>query len=221
MRDVNSMESPLNAHPSGLDVDNAEAAANEEAGADPSGEASDQPAIPEDHYILAYGPKTVKAIQSAIRLSFKLFWDGSISMFKDTVLSSKNNKDVLNELLLMRRKTNEDEDPPITLLHGQETEKLLRSTLTRIKIDEQEALDAKKRALEEQVPEEEDEMEMEDEGMDLGDESEEKLTTFQEDLQIITDLSCFSSSEFTTKIMQGVKLRCMLSFDEHQKPSKE
>ena len=70
-------------------------------------------------------------------------------MFQDTVLSSKNNKDVLNELLLMRRKTNEDEEPPITLLHGQETEKLLRSTLMRIKNEEAEALEAKKRALEE------------------------------------------------------------------------
>lgn len=122
----------------------------------------------------------------------------------------------------MRRRTNEDEEPPVTLLHGQQTEKLLRETLLRIKIDEQEALDAKKRALEEQVQEEEEEdLEEEDQGMDLGDESEEKLTTFQEDLTIITDLSCFSSSEFTTKIMQGVKMKCMLSLNEHTKPSKE
>ena len=150
MRDVNSMESPLNAHPSTIEVDNnatgGEAA--DETGGEPAGEV-DQPSIPEDHYVLSYGPKTIKAIQNAIRLSFKLFWDGSVSMFQDTVLSSKNNKDVLNELLLMRRKTNEDEEPPITLLHGQETEKLLRSTLMRIKNEEAEALEAKKRALEE------------------------------------------------------------------------
>ena len=57
--------------------------------------------------------------------------------------------------------------------------------------------------------------------MDLADESEEKISTFQEDLDIITDFSCFTSSEFTTKIMQGMKLRCMLSFGEHTKPSKE
>jgi hypothetical protein len=57
-------------------------------------------------------------------------------MHQDTVLSSANNKEVLNELLVMRRRTNEDEDPPITLLHGQATEKLLRDTLLRIKIDE-------------------------------------------------------------------------------------
>jgi len=38
---------------------------------------------------------------------------------------------------------------------------------------------------------------------------------------MITDLSCFSSPEFTTKVMQGVNLRCLLSFDSHKKPSKE
>jgi len=36
---------------------------------------------------------------------------------------------------------------------------------------------------------------------DLADESEEKISTFQEDLDIITDFSCFSSTEFTTKVM--------------------
>ena len=92
----------------------------------------------------------------------------------------------------------------------------------RIKIEQQEALDAKKRAAEEAVPEEDEDMEMEDDdAMDLADESEEKISTFQEDLEIITDFSCFTSSEFTLKIMQGVKLRCMMSFGEHTKPSKE
>jgi hypothetical protein len=65
-------------------------------------------------------------------------------------------------------------------------------------------------------------MEMADnEAMDLGDQSEEKITTFQEDLDIITDFSCFTSSEFTMKIMQGVNLKCMQNFGEHQKPSRE
>ena len=57
--------------------------------------------------------------------------------------------------------------------------------------------------------------------MDLESESEEKLTTFQQDLEIMTDLSCFSCSEFTTKVMQGVDLRCMMCFDQHTKPTKE
>lgn len=128
----------------------------EEAGDD--GEAPEEPSIPASHYILSYGPKTVRALQDAIRLSFKCFWDGSVCMYyNDTILSSQNNKEVLNTLLEVRTKTNDHEDPPVTLLHGQETEKVLRTTLMRIKVEQQEAVDAKKRAAEEYVPEEEDE----------------------------------------------------------------
>ena len=180
--------------------------------------------IPEDHYVLAYGPKTIKALQDAIKLSFKLFWDGSVCLFLDSILACANNKEVLNTLLDVRTKTNEHEDPPVTLLHGQQTEKLLRDTLQRIKIEQQQALEAKKRAAEDnQGQDEGSDLDMggDDDNMDLADESEEKISTFQEDLDIITDFSCFTSSEFTTKIMQGMKLRCMLSFGEHTKPSKE
>ena len=34
--------------------------------------------------------------------SFKVFWDGSISLYKDTVHSSTNNKEFLNKLLDIR-----------------------------------------------------------------------------------------------------------------------
>jgi len=68
--------------------------------------------------VLAYGPKTMRSLKQAVNQSFKLFWDGSISMFQDTVLSSQNNKEILNTLLEMRTRTNEDEEPPVTLLHG-------------------------------------------------------------------------------------------------------
>ena len=93
----------------------------------------------------------------------------------------------------------------------------------RIKIEQQETLDAKRRAAEaQQAQEEEEDMEMDDnDDMDLADETEEKITTFQEDLDIITDFSCFTSCEFTSKIMQGSNLKCLLSFGEHRKPSKE
>jgi hypothetical protein len=57
--------------------------------------------------------------------------------------------------------------------------------------------------------------------IELDDESEDKITTFQQDLEMITDFSCFHSTEFTTKVMQGVNLKCLLGFDEHKKPSKE
>ena len=43
-------------------------------------------------YILQFGPKTIDAIMSAVNDSFKIFWDGSISMHKETVHSSTNNK---------------------------------------------------------------------------------------------------------------------------------
>ena len=113
-----------------------------------------------------------------------------------------NNKDVLNTLLDLRTKTNDHLEPPVTLLHGVDTEQLLRNTLMRIKVEQQEALEAKKRALEEAAnqknDEEEEDMNMEEEDLDMGEESEEKISTFQEDLVIITDFSCFACSEFTT-----------------------
>ena len=218
LKDLGSMGSAAN-------VESVEGEAKPEGTAEEGGEPAEEAVqgIPEDHYVLAYGPKTIKAIQEAIRLSFKLFWDGAVCLMLDTTLACANNKEVLNTLLDVRTKTNEHEDPPVTLLHGQQTEKLLRDTLQRIKIEQQQALEAKKRAAEDhQAQDEASEMDMgEDDNMDLADESEEKISTFQEDLDIITDFSCFTSSDFTTKIMQGMKLRCMLSFGEHKKPSKE
>ena len=46
------------------------------------------PTINESHYVLGYGPKTIEAVMQAVGQSFKLFWDGSISMFMETALSS-------------------------------------------------------------------------------------------------------------------------------------
>lgn len=92
--------------------------------------------------LLQYGPKTLAALHNAIRTSFKLFWDGSISLFQETALSSSNNKEFLNTLLEMRTASEQDEEPPVTLIHGAETEFTLRKTLLRIKIDQQEALEA-------------------------------------------------------------------------------
>ena len=42
----------------------------------------------------------------------------------------------------MRTNTEQDEEPPVTLIHGAESESTLRKTLLRIKIDQQEALEA-------------------------------------------------------------------------------
>lgn len=93
----------------------------------------------------------------------------------------------------------------------------------RIKVEQQEAIDAAQRAKEaaaNQHEEESDDM-VADDDMGLEESSEEKMTTFDEDLEIVTDFSVFHASEFTQKIMQGQKLKCMLSFAEHTKPSKE
>ena len=162
------------------------------------------PSIPEGHTMLCYGPKTIELIQHAINGSFKLFWDGSVSLYIDNIISSKNNKDVLNTLLEMRNVTQNKEEPPVTLLHGDETEKLLRITLMRIKIEQQEAVEAAARAKEEraayQEDEDSDDMQKESE-MEMQSESEDKMTTFDEDLEIVTDFGVFDSSDFTTKVM--------------------
>jgi len=88
-----------------------------------------------EEYLLQYGPKTLAALKNAIRTSFKLFWDGSISIYQETALSSTNNKEFLTTLLEMRTNTEHDEEPPVTLIHGAESESTLRKTLLRIKID--------------------------------------------------------------------------------------
>lgn len=93
--------------------------------------------------MISYGPKTIGKIKKAINESFKLFWDGSISIYQDTFLSSQSNREILKTLLEMRRKTNEDKEPPITLMHGNDTEGMLRLTLMSIKDEEQKALEAK------------------------------------------------------------------------------
>lgn len=75
-----------------------------------------------EHYLIQYGPKTMEALYFAINNSFKLLWDGSISMFRETVKSSSTNKNFLLNLLEMREATQEHECPPVTLIHGYETE---------------------------------------------------------------------------------------------------
>ena len=76
------------------------------------------------------------------------------------------------------------------------------------------------RAKAEEELSDDDEMQKQSE-MEMGDESEEKMTTFDEDLEMVADFCVVASSDFTTKVMQGVDLKCLLSFAEHTKPSKE
>ena len=52
-------------------------------------------------------------------------------------------------------------------------------------------------------------------------ESKEEISTFQEDMETIADFLVSDATAFTTKIVQGVPIRAMYSFDEHRKQSPE
>ena len=88
-----------------------------------------------DDFILQYGPETMSELGHLINHSFKVFWDGSISLYKDTINSSTNNKEFLNKLLDIRMHSDQHQEPPVTLIHGFETEMTLRETLMRIKVE--------------------------------------------------------------------------------------
>lgn len=148
-----------------------------------------------EEYLLGYGPKTLNALTNAVKTSFKVFWDGSISMYMDTALSSVNNKDFLNALLEIRTDTQNDEEPPVTLIHGAETEQTLRKTLLRIKIDQQEALEAMQKAQRENAGDSD-----ADEDMDMS-ESKAEISTFQDDLETICDFMVSDTTLFTTKLL--------------------
>ena len=88
----------------------------------------------------------------------------------------------------------------------------LRETLMRIKVEQQEEMERMKQKQLEQ----EEESEVED---DIGDleESSEKVSTFDEDMDTIADFLVSDSTPFTTKLLQGVPIRSLYSFDEHRK----
>lgn len=90
--------------------------------------------------------------------------------------------------------TQEHQEPPVTLLHGGETEATLRESLFRIKQDQQmEAEAAKQRALD-------NESDMQ-ESDNLGDEESKEETTLQEDMDAISDFLINDPSGFTTKLL--------------------
>jgi hypothetical protein len=61
-----------------------------------------------EEYLIQFGPKTLDQLTRAVRTTYKLFWDGSISLYQDTAYSSSNNKEFLNALLEMRTNTQQD-----------------------------------------------------------------------------------------------------------------
>lgn len=104
----------------------------------------------------------------------------------------------------------------MTLIHGAETEATLRQTLMRIKVEQQEAFElAKQKAAEAgEFSEEEEDM------ADL-EESKEEISTFQEDMETICDFLVTDATPFTTKMLQGVPIKALYSFDEHRKQTDE
>mmetsp|Transcript_10128 Transcript_10128/g.13754 ORF Transcript_10128/g.13754 Transcript_10128/m.13754 type:complete len:103 (+) Transcript_10128:1904-2212(+) len=97
-----------------------------------------------EEVMIQYGPETMAELANLLQHSFKVFWDGSISLYKETVSSSTNNKEFLNKLLDVRMASDQHQEPPVTLIHGIETEMTLRETLMRIKVEQAEELERMK-----------------------------------------------------------------------------
>mmetsp|Transcript_29280 Transcript_29280/g.36371 ORF Transcript_29280/g.36371 Transcript_29280/m.36371 type:complete len:103 (+) Transcript_29280:1478-1786(+) len=97
-----------------------------------------------EEVMIQYGPETMVELANLLQHSFKVFWDGSISLYKETVSSSTNNKEFLNKLLDVRMASDQHQEPPVTLIHGIETEMTLRETLMRIKVEQAEELERMK-----------------------------------------------------------------------------
>ena len=101
-----------------------------------------------------------------------------MSVYKDGDWSSSCNKTLVQKLQEFRKSTQNDEEPPVTLLHGAETETVIRHSLMRIKIQQQEEIEEQKRKARENG----EEVDEEDEQMTMtADESKEE-TTFQTEM---------------------------------------
>ncbi len=112
---------------------------------------------------------------------FKIFWDGTLSMFPESVLASSNNKQFVEKLLNVRTENNDHKEPSVALIHGK-SEAVLRAALLRIKIEQAEAAEAAKRRAKEEAArnrgeDEESEEEEEEPEQDL-DDSQDKQSTF-------------------------------------------
>lgn len=85
--------------------------------------------------------------------------------------------------------------------------------MLRIKIDQQAALEAMQKAQRENAGDTDN-----DEDMDMT-ESKAEISTFQDDLETICDFMVSDTTLFTTKLLQGVKIKALYRLDEHRKPT--
>lgn len=102
----------------------------------------------------------------------------------------------------MRTSSESDLEPPVTMIHGYASEQCLRKTLTRIKIQQQEELEAQKAkaALEAAQNSEEDAEDDAEDEMKMS-ESKADISTFQEDMDSIADFLVNDATLFTTKLL--------------------
>lgn len=59
----------------------------------------------------------------------------------------------------------------------------------------------------------------EEEAVDLVEETDDKATTFKEDIDSSCDFLVTAATPFSTRLISGVPIRAMMSFDEHKKPT--
>jgi len=130
--------------PEGREGQDGDAEIMSQEGIEEEPEESKTPQMNTEEFVLQYGPETMAELSHLLAHSFKVFWDGSISLYKDTVTSSTNNKEFLNKLLDIRMASDQHQEPPVTLIHGHETEVTLRETLMRIKVEQAEELERMK-----------------------------------------------------------------------------
>ena len=63
-------------------------------------------------------------------------------------------------------------------------------------------------------------LEGEDDDIQDLEETDDKVSTFQEDMETVCDFMVTTATPFSTKLLQGECIRAMFSFDEHKKPTK-
>lgn len=90
--------------------------------------------------IIEFAEETKHHITSLIPTTFKLLWDGTLSPMppasaENSAYAQLTNKHFVETLLDVRVSSQNDDEPPVTLLHGSETETVVKSSLLRVKLE--------------------------------------------------------------------------------------
>lgn len=173
-------------------------------------------------------------LSSYVMDSFKVLWDGSISIWLGHHLASMSNKKFVEDMQSMRQATENDTEPPVTLLHGEQTQQVLMNQLTRIKVEQKQAAEEakwqakqakllrkqqRKEAGEEDEEEDEEEEEPAEEEEEEGEDGERKNKD-EVRYEHMADFMIFDCCQFTTKLMQGERIKAIEVVPLHEKKSK-